>query len=141
MQIVPFQSGHIFDLRLQAAQQRFAEAFTPEHARALELAGQAYTAIADGRPVACSGLVEQWEGRALAWALLDGEMGPHAFLRVSRAVRRYLDATSYRRIEMQVDADHAQAIRWAALLGFEVESKRRKFLPDGRDAFEFVRIR
>lgn len=141
MQIVPFQPEHMFALRLQAAQRKFAETFTPEHARDLAAASQSYTAIVDGRPVACSGIVEQWEGRALAWALLDGEIGPHAFVRVSRAVRRFLDASTYRRIEMQVDADHAQAIRWAELLGFEVESKKRAFLPDGRDAFEFVRIR
>lgn len=131
----------MFQLNLQAAQARFAETFTPEHARALEMAGQAYTAMVDGRPIACSGLVEQWPGRALAWALLANDIGAHTFVRVSRAVRRYLDASDYRRIEMQVDADHPQAIRWAQLLGFEVEGKRAKFLPDGRDAFEFVRIR
>lgn len=141
MHIVPFEAEHISGLQLQPAQRKFGDALNPEYARALASAGNGWTAVVDGVPVACAGLVEQWEGRALAWALLSDNIGPSRFVRVTRAVRRFLDMADYRRIEMQVDADHAQAIRWAEMLGFEVESKKRAFLPDGRDAFEFVRIR
>lgn len=141
MQIIPFQADHVQAINLQMAQRRFDSAFKPEYARALQAAGNAYTAIDGDEPVACCGLVEQWEGRALAWALLAENIGPGRFVRVTRAVRRFLDMADYRRIEMQVDAEHAQAIRWAQMLGFEVEAMLRAFLPDGRDAFQFVRIR
>lgn len=141
MNIIPFEAEHLRALNLQAAQRKFDDEFMPDHARALEMAGNAYTAMDGGVPIACSGIVEQWEGRALAWAMLADDIGGQRFVRVHRAVRRFIDVAPYRRIEMQVDAEHAQAVRWARLLGFDVESKMRAFLPNGRDAFMFVRIR
>lgn len=141
MEIVPFKAEHIMQLQLQPRQGAFFyDDYSPEHGRLLEQHGEGYTAIVDGRPVACAGMVDQWRGRALAWALIGADAGPH-FVRITRAVRRALDMAEWRRIEMQVDAEHGEAIRWARMLGFEVESKMRAFLPDGRDAFMFVRIR
>lgn len=140
MQIVPFQAEHIFNLRLQRAQAMFYAKFSPHYARALEDAGNGYTALVDGMPIACAGLVEQWEGRALAWALIAENAGPH-FVRITRAVRRALDIAQYRRIEAHVDAEFGAGIRWAQMLGFEVESKMAQFTPEGRDAFMYVRIK
>lgn len=142
MHIVPFEAEHALRLTLQYAQAMVdSEQIKPAYAQALEHAGGGWTAIDDGEVIACAGMVEQWQGRALAWAMLSGDIGPMRFMRVSRAVRKALGMAQYRRIEMQVDADHPQAIRWAQMLGFEVESKMRAFLPDGRDAYMFVRIR
>lgn len=142
MHIVPFEAEHALKIVLQRAQALVDHGRRDEdYARALEQVGGGYTAIDNGEVIACAGMVEQWPGRALAWAMLTDDLGPMRFVRVSRAIRRALDMAQWNRIEMQVDADHPQAIRWAELLGFEVESKMRRFLPDGRDAFMFVRIR
>lgn len=139
MDIVPFEAGHIFDLRLQRAQELFYSKFSPGYATALETAG-GYTALVDGRPIVCAGLVEQWEGRALAWALMAQDAGPH-FVRITRAVRRALDMAQWRRVEAHVDAEFHEGIRWAKMLGFEAESVMRAFTPEGRDAFMYVRIK
>lgn len=140
MEIKPFKASHLYDLQLQDAQAMFYERFSPQYGHALETAGNGWTAFYDGHPVACAGLVEQWEGRALAWALIAKDAGPH-FVRITRAVRRALDVAQWRRVEAHVDAEFAAGIRWAEMLGFSVESKMRAFTPEGRDAFMFARIR
>lgn len=140
LEIVPFKADHLFDLRLQDAQEMFYAKFSPQYGRALEDAGGGWTALVDGRPIACAGLAEQWQGRALAWALLANDIRPH-FVAVTRAVKRALDLSDYRRIEAQVDAEFGQGIRWAQMLGFEIEAKLRAFTPEGRDAFMYARIK
>lgn len=140
MEIVPFQSDHLYQLRLQNAQEMFYAKFSPNYGRALEDSGSGWTALVDGRPVCCAGLVEQWEGRALAWCLLSEDSGTY-FVRLVRAIRRALDMAHWRRVEANVDAEFVQGIRLANLLGFEVESKLQKFTPEGRDAFMYVRIK
>jgi hypothetical protein len=140
VQVVPFKGEHIHQLRLQRMQEEFNQQFTPQYGRALEDVGNGYTALVDGVPIACAGLAEQWEGRALAWALIGADAGPH-FTGIVRAMRRGLDLTPWRRIEAQVDAEFAEGIRLAHMLGFEVESKMRAFTSTGRDAFMFVRIK
>lgn len=140
MHIIPFQSDHIFQLRLQNAQELFYAKFSPHYARALEDSGNGWTAMRDGRPIACAGFVEQWEGRALAWALMAEDSGPH-FVAITRAVKRAIAMARWHRIEAQVDAEFGAGLRWAEMLGFEIESKMRKFTPEGRDAFMYVRIK
>jgi hypothetical protein len=140
VEIVPFDSRHLADLRLQDAQREFYDKFTPEYGYALALHGGGYSALVDGHVIACAGIVEQWHGRGLAWALLGDDSGRH-FPRMVKAMRRMLDVAPYRRIEAQVDCTFIQGIRLAGLLGFELESKMRAFTPDGRDAFMYVRIK
>lgn len=141
MHIVPFKAEHLAALALQPAQALSLQDTGDDYGPALEAGGNGYTAIVDGRPVACAGIVEQWRGRGLAWALLAGDIGPHCFVRVTRAVRRALDLSPLRRVEAHVDVRFNQGIRWARMLGFEAESVMRSFTPDGGDAFMYVRIR
>lgn len=140
MEIVPFEAKHLWDLELQDAQEHFYSKFSPGYGTALETAGGGYTALVGGRPIACAGIVEQWQGRGLAWALLAQDSGPH-FVGIVRGMRRALGLADYRRIEAQVDAEFVEGIRLAEMLGFTVESKMAAFTPEGRDAFMFVRIR
>lgn len=141
-EVVPFAAGHLAQLSLQPAQQvsLWADGDGAGYAEALAASGYAWTGLADGRPIACAGIVEQWRGRGLAWALLSTEAGGH-FVRVTRAVQRALDLSPLRRIEMHVDCHFAAANRWAEMLGFQCESVMRSFNPEGRDAFMYVRIR
>lgn len=142
MHIVPFKAEHVHGINLQVAQALLEDTLSPTHAKMLETHSEvAYSAIDGDTVIASAGIVEQWKGRGLCWALLAGDIGASRFVRVSRAVRRAVDVAQWRRLEMQVDAEHVAAMRWAELLGFEVESKLRSFLPDGRDAFMYVRIR
>lgn len=141
MRIEPFKAAHLVGMQLQPAQRlSLDEGMTAEYARALEIAGGGYTALVDERVIACAGIVEQWRGRGLAWALIAEDAGRH-FVRVTRAVHRALEMAQFRRVECHVDCEFGAAIRWAEMLGFEVESKMRAFTPEGRDSFMFVRVR
>ncbi len=138
MRIVPFEAHHLADIEPQEGQQ-----FISPHrgnGRALEAMGEAYTALEGGDVVGCSGLVEIWPERAIAWAVLS-ETGPRNFLRIHRIVRRSVEESEIRRIEIYVRSDDDKAHRWARLLGFEKEcGPLRQFDPDGNDYDIYVRF-
>jgi|JI9StandDraft_2_1071091.scaffolds.fasta_scaffold04911_5 hypothetical protein len=137
-QVVPFEPEHILQLDVQEAQRLTDD----EQARALAAPfGWAWTGMVDGVPVACAGLVEVWQGRAYAWALLARTAGPW-MAAITRAVRRALKASTFDRIEMAVDAGFVAGQRWALLLGFELETPRplRRYLPGGRDAYLYAMV-
>lgn len=95
--------------------------------------------MVNGLPICCGGLIPIWAGRAYAWALLDIDAGPH-MLALTRGIRSLFDATEWRRIEMAVDSEFEAGARWARLLGFHLEHRASKYLPNGNDADIFVRV-
>lgn len=136
-EIVPFEPEHILLMDVQEAQR-------PEADQAQGLAapfGYAWTGMADGVPVACAGLVEVWEGRAYAWALLSRHAG-RWMSAIVRGLRRGLKATPFRRIEMAVAAGFVAGQRLAVLLGFRLETPApmRQYLPDGQDAYLYAMV-
>jgi len=137
-EIIPFAPEHILQLDVQDAQRLTDE----EQAQALAAPfGWAWTGLVNGVPVACAGLVEVWQGRAYAWALLARTAGPW-MAAITRAVRRALRATPFDRIEMAVEAGFAAGQRWAVMLGFELETPQplRRYLPGGRDAYLYAMV-
>lgn len=104
--------------------------------------GQAWTALAGEHPVCIGGLYEIWRDRAYAWALLGRDAGPH-MVSLTRAIRFQLGAAPFARIEMVVEQDFHAAARWAEALGFLLETPEplRRFLPNGRDAWIYSRIK
>jgi len=133
--LVPFDPAHVGQMRVQRMQAHELDAQS-----LADPYGRAWTAMADGAPVACGGLVEVWTGRAYAWALLSESAGPH-MLALTRAIRSGLAQSPFRRVEMAVDAGFDAGRRWAELLGFRLETPEpmRAFLPNGRDAYLFAR--
>lgn len=141
MHIVPFQPIHLHNLVLQPSQISFSQYFDEKYGPALRDGGPCFTGLDDdGNVVGCSGVIKQWDNRAIAWALLADWSGKH-FVKVHKAVKRFLDMTEFDRIEAFVDAEFEQGHRWVKMLGFEREGYMRKFNPDGRDAVLYARIR
>lgn len=139
MNLVPFDPAHALAMRVQPNQSLPRGEFL----RALSTpAGEAYTGMVDGRPIGCAGVVEMWQGRALAWALLSEDAGPH-MIAVTRAIRFFLGTVPFRRVEMAVDAEFPAAIRWAEMLGFERETPEpmRAYTPDGRACYQYARVK
>jgi hypothetical protein len=140
MKIVPYKAEHLLAIRPQEAQQDGLPWITPEAAAGLEET-EAYTALVDGKPVACAGLEWYWEGRAEAWAWISGDVTPGIFVRLNRAVQRFLAAVGPGRIEAHVDCEFGNGHRWVRALGFELEAPRKKrYFPNGRDAALYVRF-
>jgi len=140
MIVSPFLRSHIQKMVIQEKQQGLEHLLTDEILTMLERS-HAYTAIDGDEILACAGVIELAPGRAGAWAYLSQNVG-NRMRGVTKAVKSFLDLADYRRIEMDVDCDFAQAHRWARMLGFEMEcERRRKFTPDGRDCALYARVR
>ena len=132
-----FRPVHLARMRAQHAQR-----IELEHAEALTMPyGQSWTALDGEEPIACAGVVEVWEGRAYAWALLSEYAGPH-MLTLTRVIRSRLASLPYRRVEMAVDAGFNAGCRWALMLGFRLETPEpmRAYLPNSRPAYLFARV-
>lgn len=142
MIIVPFTPLHAMQIVPQEGQMEVPEDAALRMAEAMRMAsaGPAWAVMVGADVICIAGVIEQWNGRAACWAVLADEAGPH-MLPLTRAVRKYLDGLGYRRLEMYVDCTFGAACRWARMLGFEVEGKMSAFLPSGRDAFMFRRIK
>jgi hypothetical protein len=101
--------------------------------------GLAWTAEHEDQILACWGMIPQWQGRGVVWSILSKNCGPH-FVVIHKSALSFLAGLDMRRLEAQVDVGFDQGVRWMRLLGFELESYKRAFRPDGADMLEFVRI-
>lgn len=142
MIVVPFQPVHLDRLELQGSQAWLGEVLDPSYGAAMKAAGPCYTALDGERVVACAGIVNMWENRAHAWALIAHDAGRH-FVAVVRAIQRFLDMQDIRRIETTVDVGFEQGHRMIKMLGFTLETPEpmRAYTPDGRDCYLYARIR
>jgi len=140
MDVVPFEVEHLETIMLQPAQQHFFSYFDPAYGEALKLSGPAFTGIHEGRVLGCAGLVKQWENRAIAWSLLSSDIG-NEFVRIHKAVYRFLELTDFDRVEAHVDANFDQGHRWIRMLGFEKEGYMKRFNPNGGDAVLYARLK
>lgn len=140
MQVVDFKAEHLEQIALQEAQQYLLSHVEPDMGAHLE-GHQSFTGIADGKVVACAGVLPYWEDRGLAWAYLSEDAGAH-FVAIHKAVKRYLDVAPFKRIEAAVDVNFEAGHRWIKQLGFELEAPVMKaFRPDGGDASLYARVR
>lgn len=141
MNIVAFEPHHLGRLLLQPSQAIMQPVLSdPGYGPSLAQAGPAYAAVDGDTVVACAGLIHQWPGRAVAWALIAAEAGPH-MVSIHKAVRRAMDIFEARRIETAVATNFEQGHRWVKMLGFEREGTMRAYTPDGRDCDLYAMIR
>lgn len=140
MHIVPFQPKHLELMVLQPSQQSFSQYFNPTYGESLVVSGPCFTAIEDNYVFGCAGVVKQWDNRAIAWALLSEYAGVQ-FIRIHRAVKRFLETTDFKRVEAFVDAEFEAGHRWITMLGFEREGYMKSFSPNGNDAVLYARIK
>lgn len=141
MRIFAFHPNHARQIKLQPAQAHVKnDLLQPGVVESLAAAGQSFTAIEGDQVIAIAGIAIQWEGRAIAWALISEDAGKH-FLAIHRAVKGFLDQADIRRIEAFVDSDFKQGMKWIEMLGFENEGLMRKFSIIGNDCYLFARVK
>jgi hypothetical protein len=139
IEVHPFVPADLEELRLQPSQE-FLAAFVgrPGYGQELVDAGPCYTARSGGRIVCCAGVVNLWEGRASAWALLSADAG-RCMTALHRAVVEFLDGCGIERVEAYVVPDFMPGHRWARMLGFEFEGTLRAF-QRGQDMVMYARV-
>lgn len=137
--VAPFVPAHLIGFEVQPSQRSSFE-LQPDAMSASF--GDAWTALLDGKALSCGGFVELWPGRAYLWGLLSIHAGPH-MLALTRIARFAIGLAPYRRVEMAADAAYPEAGRWAGLLGMQCETPEpmRSFLPGGRDAYLYARVK
>ena len=141
MMILPYKPEHLEELLLQPSQAYMRPFMSDKvYQNALQIEGMAFSAIMDGKVIACAGVLPLWENRGHAWALLNDNIKTN-FVSIHRATARFLDTCRMNRIETHVDKDFGCALRWMEMLGFECEGTMRKYTSDGRDAYMFARVR
>lgn len=133
---------HLRALVLQPSQAFFSDLCRDDgYAQLLADASDAYTLLHDGRVIACAGVMELWQGRGMAWALLADNIG-QAMIAVHRIVYRFLwKECTIRRVEAYVDQGFAAGHRWVHDLGFQREGMMRAFAQHGGDMVMWARIR
>lgn len=138
--VVPYEPAHLQRLVVDGGQ-AWLRPLVEDTAYAEGLARQsaAFTGLAGNLPVICAGVTEQWEGRAIAWALLSSAAGQH-MLAITRAVARFLDRSGYDRVEAHVRLRPKAGARWCEMLGFHFEGRMRRFL-EGDDFDLYARVR
>lgn len=141
---VPYKPAHLAQLRLQPAQEALRPHLVrPGYAESLAVPGLAWTGVADGVPVGCAGLLPQWEGRVVAWALF-GNVPKQAWATIVGKMRREfraLGALRRHRVEFTVPCDFGPGCRLAHILGFAAPGPpMREYGPDGRDHLMYERI-
>lgn len=138
IEIVPFRPDHLSRLELQPVQRLCGVSYQTGAEIARHC--QAFTGLAGGQVVGIAGFMEQWRGRAVAWALLSESAGPH-MVQISRAVDREIRRAPWHRVEAHVAPDFEAGIRLVRLLRFEFEGLMARFLPNGEDASLWARVK
>lgn len=117
----PFKAEHLRYLTPQAEQRLdHAIALTTEYASEMER-NFALSAWNGSVCVGAAGCVPIYAHRAVAWALLSKDAGPH-MLAIAKKVRFVMAALPYRRIEIAVHDSFEQGHRFAKLIGMQLET-------------------
>lgn len=139
MIILPLRPYHLRDMTIQPSQAYAGPMITDEYAREICRSGVGFAGLAHGFTVCCAGVLPQWEGRAIAWALFSKDAGRHLHA-ITKAVKTFLETQRIRRIETWVDATYPPAIRWIEMLGFQREAEMRAYGPQGQTGLLYARI-
>ena len=139
MRVENLQRHHFSLLELQERQSFFDELMHDSNYKDFLVNSSAYSLVDDLNCYGMAGVIDMGFGRGQAWSLFSKNAGKH-MVRITRAVKDYLNSVDYNRIEMHVEKDFDEARRWAKMLGFEYESEMPQFL-NGKDYYMFVRIK
>lgn len=140
MRVEPFNVEHLRRMDVQEAQQYLLPYVNWDGMRQLE--GEwAKTVTVGERVLLCGGLAPVGGGRAVVWAYFSDDAG-RKMVQIVRAIRAFLQGAPFRRIEAFVDADFWAGHRLMRILGFELETPRKRaYRVDGGDSSEYVLVR
>jgi hypothetical protein len=138
--VVPYEAIHAFTIMDRNVRERDAwlsrfpdwEKWAKEWAKA----GEAFTLLADGEPVACAGIVKMEWRRGEAWLLPSSLISQYRFSTV-KALKKGMDGIvkrlNLRRVQCLVDPEYVDGCRLANWLGMKEEGLLRAYGPNGED--------
>jgi hypothetical protein len=137
-ELIKFKMEHILPLLNQPINKKAG--FTKEMAETAQTY-ESYTALVNGEPYWCGGIVKCWEGRGQVWSVFS-EKSKYNFLPLFRGLKRSIDKLSYNRLELAIPCDFEIGKRRAQLFGFKLEcEKAKKYLPNGVDCALYAWVR
>jgi len=111
----------------------------PDHE---EMMQHAWTLCDDGTPVACSGVMEFWEGVAEGWLNVSCDALKKHPIRITREIIRHLQVLikdlGIRRLQCRVRTDFPLGIKFVERLGWKPEGVLEGFAPDGQDCIMYA---
>lgn len=136
MDVIQFNPLHLYQIELQPAQQNFKDIMFKEEYQQLLACGEARTVLSGGRIVMCAGVFPLTNYMGRAWALLATDQKAE-FVRMSRAIRDFLNKSGYARIDTPVRRDYSDGHRWCRLLGFINETPEQGMKYYGHDGLTY----
>lgn len=94
--------------------------------------GPSWTGELDGVIVGCGGIVIHWKGFGEAWVVMPEKIGAkHIDPQLAKAkLYEMIEDKDLKRTEICPRCDWPPGLSYARFLGFKVEGKRRKYMPD-----------
>lgn len=139
--VVRFKAEHYFQLNEQEATSYVNGFMTEKSIKALEGNEHSYSIFIGGRLIACAGLIQFWNGRAEAWAMIDKDCRKE-FMTLHNVVKRFLEVCPVKRVEAVVDHGFEAGHKWVSLLGFKLEAPYMKaYGLKGGDCSLYARVR
>ncbi len=100
--------------------------------------GMAYTLWDNDKPIACGGVLPVWDGVGSVWCVMSNDVRNHG-LELTKKVRFLMNDTmefySMHRLNAIVSVNKPEYVRWARLMGFEIETVLEKAAPDKTDLY------
>ena len=139
-ELVPFKREHLEPLMVQKI-----NAFLPQWIRdgQADLMEKTYSQsiIVEGEVMGCGGIIEFWRGRGQLWALFNERSGIK-MMSTFRAIQRFIETATFKRIEIAVPYELAVGHKRARLLGFKLECEKAEcYLSNGGAASLYSRIK
>lgn len=113
----PCKQEHIALIRPQEHEKDIIPGYLRPSSKAMLENSFAISAWVDHRCIGAAGIVHCHGDTALAWAVLGADAGPY-LMQLTRKVRKAIDISPYKRVEMRVIYNFEEGHRWAKLLGF-----------------------
>ena len=105
--------------------------------------GTAFTAFTEQGIIGCAGILPIWKGVGHAWVVLGKDYRQHRIWihkQVIGYMNKIIAGMNYQRVEATVVCDFIPGVQWLERMGFELEGKKRKYGPDGKDHYSYSRI-
>ena len=102
-----------------------------------------YAGLVEGECVVAFGFIPYWDGVAEGWMFTSKYLSRDKFIfhrAATKGIEYVYTYAGLRRLQFTIHSYNPLAIRWADVLGFNLEGRLRKYGPDGADYFMYSKV-